>query len=435
MKSSVTGFPEFSLAERQIEKQIIAGLENLFSLYGFPSLETSSVETIETLLKKGETSKEIYVLSRLQDHDTPKSPKIGLHFDLTVPFSRYISENLAALTYPFKRYQIQKVWRGERPQAGRFREFTQFDFDVVDRNTLANHLEADILRVFSAALSYLTTFGLPRVLISFNHRALIHEILNLLGIRKNVFHPIITLIDHMPKTKPEIIVEEFAKLKLTSAQIDSIMVIARINAKGKDELLNELVRFIKINDKILEIAQNLTEKMAILNEQNNIISQIDLSVVRGLDYYSGCVVETYFDQYSSYGSICSGGRYDSLITAAGDNFPGFGLSFGLTRILSFLFDHKIIIPDKLSPAKVLIAVSSEETRFLSENIAEIFRSRSIPAEVAPAAKKFGDQIKYADRLGIPFVWFIEGIKTYSVKNLISGTQIPADPLIWTPDNV
>jgi histidyl-tRNA synthetase len=433
MKSSITGFPELSLAERQVEKRIITGLENIFSLHGFPNLETSSVETVETLLKKGETSKEIYVLSRLQDHSAGKAPKLGLHFDLTVPFTRYISENLSTLTFPFKRYQIQKVWRGERPQAGRFREFTQFDFDVVDRNTLASHLEADILQVFSAALNYLSTLGLPRILVSFNHRGLIQEILNLFGIQKNLFPAIIALLDHLPKTESKAVIDDLTALKLTANQIDGVLAISAIKATGKDELLNELSQIIKVNDKILEISHDLSEKIAILNGHNNIVSRIDLSIVRGLDYYSGCVIETFFDQYPNFGSICGGGHYGSLIKVAGDNYPGFGLSFGLTRILSFVFERNIIIPHKISPAQVLITVTSEETRFLSENLAQIFRSRSIPAEVAPAAKKFGDQIKYADKLGIPFVWFIEGPETYSVKNLKSGVQNPADPLMWTPD--
>jgi histidyl-tRNA synthetase len=433
MKSSIKGFPELTVSERFYERQVINKLSQTFELNAFSNIETASVENVSRLLQKGETSKEIYVLKRLQDQTDQTTNKIGLHFDLTVPLARYVGEFLNDLVFPFKRYQIQKVWRGERPQAGRFREFTQADIDIVGRNDLPSILELDLARTYAQAITQLQTIGLPKTIIRINHRELMNQIFISLNLDSEIVPHILNLIDKYHKLEAEVFQKSLSDLGLNKKTVNKVFEICAIQTTSKDELINKLANVVTITDImssiILEMAHFIHEVQ--LYTENACL--FDLSIARGLDYYSGIVIETIIENNENFGSICSGGRYDSLIKVGKNHFPGIGLSFGVTRLLQFLFDKQIIEPQQISPARVFITVNSEKSRFLSNQIADTLRQRNIPAEVSFTADKLGNQIKLADRQNIPFVWFIDENNQHSVKNLKTGEQIFADPASWSPE--
>ena len=421
--ASISGFPEWLPSERVVEQRVIDTLRRVFELNGFIGIETRAVEQGSSLLKKGETSKEIYLLSRLQEvgheSDTPVNDRLGLHFDLTVPLSRYVVEHSGDLAFPFKRWQIQKVWRGERPQEGRFREFVQADIDVIGNGDLPDHYEVELPLVMVSALEELRAFGLPKATVHANNRKLSEGFYRGLGLTD--IEGVLREIDKLDK----IGADEVAKLLVDTcgadeAQARACLELAMLARQGLDTL-----------------AMIVDE--AALIRPGAVIA--DLKIARGLDYYTGSVYETFLDGAASLGSICSGGRYDNLASQGNRKYPGVGLSIGLSRLVSYMLHSAGAHASRVCPASVLVAVWNEQDRSAANLIANTLRSRGIAADVAPTAAKLGKQIKYADKLGIPYVWFpagaTDGDDTASdeVKNIVTGDQQPADPKSWQPDTV
>jgi histidyl-tRNA synthetase len=339
-----------------------------------------------------------------------------------VPFARYVLENAGKLHFPFRRYQIQRVWRGERPQEGRYREFTQADIDVVDRDTLPFHYEAELPLVIGDALGGLP---IPPVRIQVNNRKLCEGFYRGIGLTEP--EAALRAIDKLDKIGPLAVADLLEKTAgTTPAQAKACLALAEIAAP--DASFADAVAALGVSDPLLE--EGLAELVRVIETGREYAPGLlvaDLRIARGLDYYTGTVYETQLVGYERFGSICSGGRYDNLASSGADRFPGVGISIGVTRLLGLLFGAGALSASRSVPTAVLVALADEESRPESDRVAAALRARGIPTEVAPAPAKYGKQIRFAERRGIPYVWF-----GAEVKDIRTGAQEPADPATWTP---
>lgn len=434
----ISGFPELLPAERLAEQQIIDQLRAVFELHGFAPIETRAAEPLDQLLRKGEIDKEVYLLRRLHaaEDEGADGSALGLHFDLTVPFARYVLENAGRLEFPFRRYQIQKVWRGERPQEGRYREFTQADIDVVARDVLPFHHDVEVARVMAEALSALPV---PKLTLQVNNRKLIE------GFFRGVGAPdpaaVMRVIDKLDKVPAELIGGMLvSEAGLSAQQAGACLALADI--RTPDSSFCQRVKDLGVSDPLLD--EGMAELAAVVEGCASLAGdrfavQADLRIARGLDYYTGTVFETRLAGFESIGSICSGGRYDSLASDARTSYPGVGISLGVTRMLIPLFARKKLGASRSVPSAVLIALPDEQHRADCDAVAQRLRARGVPCEVAATPQKYGKQIRYADRRGIPFVWFPAGTDTEdgqpspdTVRDLRTGEQLTADPDRWLP---
>jgi histidyl-tRNA synthetase len=433
----LSGFPELLPAQRFAEAQVVGTLSRTFELHGFAPLETRAVEPLDQLLRKGETSKEVYVLQRLQALEqggdaapAERTAGLGLHFDLTIPFARYVLENSGRLEFPFRRYQIQKVWRGERPQEGRFREFTQADIDIVGRDTLPFHHDVEVARVMVDALTRLDF--LPPFRLQVNNRKLIQGFYA--GIGAQDLAEVMRIVDKLDKLpEDEVRALLVAEAGLSEEQAGRCLELAGIAAV--DTSFVKQVRSLGVSNDLLE--EGLTELATVIEGCADLVTDrvavvADLKIARGLDYYTGTVFETRLDGFDWLGSICSGGRYDALAHDGRTAYPGVGISLGLSRLLVPLFQRGLLTTDRSVPSAVLVALPDEEARPTCNAVAQRLRARGIPTEVAAAPQKFGKQLRYADRRGIPFVWFPDSGDGHQVKDIRTGDQGPADPDRWSP---
>ena len=425
----LSGFPELLPSQRFVEQYVLDALRETFELHGYANIETRAVEPMSQLARKGEIDKEIYVVRRhAADPGQTDPDELGLHFDLTVPFARYVLENAGHLAFPFRRYQIQKVWRGERPQDGRYREFTQADIDIVGENVLAAHHDVEIPLVMLEALENLhESVGLPPVLMRVNNRQLAEGFYRGLGIDDPA--AVLQRVDKLEKIGAGAVIDSLAEIGLDSERAEKVVALAGI--RTADDSFVDQVRALGVTHELLDQGlELLSEVVAAAREAVPGRLVADLSIARGLDYYTGTVYETQLVGYESMGSISSGGRYDSLATDGKQTYPGVGISLGVSRMLVPLLAKGRLVASRSVPTAVLVAVNDEETRGEADAVARALRSRGIPTEVAPKADKFGKQIRHADRRGIPYVWF--GGMDGEVKDIRSGDQIAAQAASWDP---
>jgi histidyl-tRNA synthetase len=355
---------------------------------------------------------------------------MGLHFDLTVPFARYVLENAGKLEFPFRRYQIQRAWRGERPQEGRYREFTQADIDVVMKDELPFHFDVEVARVMAEALSGLP---LPPLRLRVNNRKLIEGFYRGLGAEDPA--GVITVIDKLDKMSREAVRDLLTgDAGLSDAQADLCLALADIETT--DSSFAERVRALGVTHALLETG--IGELAAVMDgcaSSNTDRFQVvaSLSLARGLDYYTGTVFEIYMDGFENLKSVGGGGRYDALASDGKTTYPGVGISFGISRTVVPLINRGVLSADRSVPSAVLVALTDEGSRGAADAIAQGLRSRGVPTEVAVAAQRFGKQIRYAERRGVPYVWFpgADGA-THQVKDIRSGAQSDADPDTWDP---
>ncbi len=430
--SGLSGFPEFLPAERNVELHVLDHLRRVFELHGFANVETRAVETTETLQGKGEIDKEVYVLKRIHAGDDEGDAGLALHYDLTVPFARYVLENAGRLEFPFRRYQIQRVWRGERPQQGRFREFTQADIDIVAKDELPFHFDVEVAQVMAEALGGLPV---PQLTLQVSNRKVLEGFYLGLGVKEPT--AVMQVIDKLDKVPAGALATQLTDLGLTDEQTASCLALAEIATP--DTSFVERVRELGVSHELLDTG--LTELAQVIGSTRSVDGvtvMADLRIARGLDYYTGTVFETRMAGYEHLGSICSGGRYDQLASDGRHTYPGTGISLGVSRLLVPLLADGLT-SDRSVPSTVLVALVDEDSRETSDEVASRLRARGIPTEVAATAQKFGKQIRYAERRGIPFVWFpsdpheVPGADgAQSVRDIRSGDQVEADPDEWSP---
>ncbi|KOX22130.1 histidine--tRNA ligase [Nocardiopsis sp. NRRL B-16309] len=422
----ISGFPEWTPQVRAVEQRWLDHIRAGFESFGFASVETPSVESLDVLMAKGETSQEVYTLHRLQsDAKDDSDARLGLHFDLTVPFARYVAQHFNELTFPFKRYQTQRVWRGERPQEGRFREFTQCDIDVINVDSVPLHFDAELPRIVHQVL---TGLDLPAWTLNVNNRKVLQGFYEGLGVKDPV--AVIRAVDKLHKIGDEGVRGILLGDGLTGEQADACLALARI--RGADAA--ERVAALGVTSPLL--TEGLDELTFVLDEladlpEGSVVA--DLSIARGLDYYTGTVYEASFDDDPGYGSICAGGRYENL---AGQfirrRLPGVGISIGLTRIFAKLVAEGRIEEGRACPTDVMVVVPGAERRADALRTGALLRERGFNTEVFHSTAKVGKQIQYAAKKGIPFVWFppFEDGGEHEVKDMGSGEQASADPATW-----
>ncbi len=427
----VSGFPELLPADRNAELAVIDRLRTVFELHGYANIETRIAEPLDRLLKGGEIDKEVYVLRRLQaDDDDASDTGLGLHFDLTVPFARYVLEHAGKLEFPFRRYQIQKAWRGERPQEGRFREFTQADVDVVTKDELPFHFEVEVARVMADALSGLP---LPPLRMRVNNRKLIQGFYRGIGIEEPT--AAIRIIDKLDKLPAETVAAMLGtEAGLSEQQVKQCLALAEVSTR--DTSFVEAVRGLGVEHDLLDTG--LEELAAVMEgcagfASERFVVEANLSLARGLDYYTGTVFEIHMEGFEFLKSVGGGGRYDALASDGKTTYPGVGISFGISRTLVPLINRGHLTGSRPVPSAVLVALPDDDARPDCDRLAQQLRHRGIPTEVAASAQKYGRQIRYAERRGIPFVWFPGGQdQQHEVKDIRTGEQVPADPASWSP---
>ncbi|MDR2896229.1 MAG: histidine--tRNA ligase [Propionibacteriaceae bacterium] len=423
--AAISGFPEYLPAGRRVEQAAVALLESVFSLHGFSSIQTRSLEPLTELARKGDITKEVYVVRRIHADQSDRD-ELGLHYDLTIPFARYVLENAGHLSFPFRRYQIQPAWRGERPQEGRYREFWQADIDIVGDTNLAGHHDGEVIAVMLEACARLDQeLGIGAVRMRLNHRQLIQGYYEGLGLTDPL--SIIQVVDKLDKIGAAGVTEILDGQGITAEVIAKILRFASISSRA--DSIEQDLRALGVSNPRFD--QGLTELMALFDQVNQQFPGqvlIDCQISRGLDYYTGAVFEVALVDNPQLGTIAAGGRYDSLASQGKRRYPGVGISFGLTRVLAPLIKRGHLQADRQVPSVVMVLVDDEPTRAQAEAVAKALRTNGIPCEVSPTAAKYGKQIQLADRRGIPFVWFggLEG----QVKNIRSGDQVAAQAEDW-----
>ena len=414
------------LPAQQIKmERMMAILRESYALYGFTPLDTPVIESAEVLLAKGggETEKQIY---RFQKGDSD----LALRFDLTVPLAKYVAAHYGELSFPFRRYQIGKVYRGERAQRGRFREFYQADIDVIGDGKLDILNEAEIPAII---YNTFTKLGLKKFRIRVNNRKLLNGFYQMNGMQERA-GDIMRTVDKLDKIGSEkvrqLLIDEVKMLPCKAENVLDFMAISGTNA----EVIGALERYRGMEELF---DQGLDEMIAVTRylkdfgvpEEN---FAVDLTIARGLDYYTGTVYETVMTDHPEIGSICSGGRYDNLAEYYTDKqLPGVGISIGLTRLFYVLNEHGLLSDEPItSPCDALVLPMTEELGF-AVSAATTLRSAGLRTQIYGEKKKFKAKIGYADRLNVPFVVFIgedeirEG--QLSVKDMQSGEQVKLPP--------
>ena len=417
---TLSGFMELLPAAQEQMERIMQTLRETYALYGFYPLDTPVLEASEVLLAKGggETEKQIY---RFQKGDTD----LSMRFDLTVPLAKYVALNYGQLTFPFRRYQIGKVYRGERAQRGRFREFYQADIDIIGDGQLDIINEAEIPSIIYKTFSRL---GLKRFKIRINNRKVLSGFFAMLGLSDKA-SDVMRTIDKLEKIGPdkvrEILTEDCGA---TSEQADEILKFITIEG-GTQGILEALKGYEGKNETLDQGISELTT-VATYMEGFGVPAdhfEIDLTIARGLDYYTGTVYETTMLDHPEIGSICSGGRYDNLAEYYTDKkLPGVGISIGLTRLFFVLQDKDYLNQNPpASPADVMILPMTDEVGPAIE-LATRLRDNGIRVQLHCEKKKFKAKITYADKLAIPYVIFmgedeIEN-NVVALKELATGEQ-------------
>lgn len=415
---TLPGFMELLPSDQILFNQIKNTIANSYENFGFLPLDTPIIELSEVLLAKagGETEKQIY---RFEKGDSD----LSLRFDLTVPLAKYVAINYNELTFPFKRYQIGKVYRGERPQKGRFREFYQCDVDIIGDNELNIVHDAEIPNIIYTTFKSL---GFNDFTIHINNRKILNGLFSMLGLTE-ISVDVMRILDKIDKIGLEAMISEFEKINVSKEAIDKITEFISIEGTA-DEKLEKLKLLDSSNELyVLGISEleQVVSNMRLLGLPDTHF-MIDLTIARGLDYYTGTVYETFLNDYKQIGSVCSGGRYDNLAEFYTDRkFPGVGISIGLTRLFYKLNELNVIESKNKSITKVLvISMDSDITPCLP--VASKLRSAGINTEVYMEDKKIKAKFKYADKLQIPYVAVIGeseiATNTISLKNMITGDQ-------------
>ncbi len=419
---TLRGFRDYPPELMIPRERMLETCRRVYRSYGFAPIDTPALEYAEILLGKGgaESDRQLY---RFTDHG---NRDVGLRFDLTVPFARFAAQHIGKLGTPFKRYHMGPVWRGENPQHGRYREFWQCDFDTIGTTSNAADIEtALVIHDLVAALD--ADFGFDGFEVRVNNRLLLNGVLEGLGISDRAV-PVLRVLDKLPKIGPEKVTEEMiAATNVTTAQAERVLKLAA--TKGDNfEVLAAVEREFGSNAKTAEGLAKLRELLSVAKTAGipNDRIVIDLSICRGLDYYTGTIFETFLRKLPGIGSICSGGRYDNLASLYTKQvLPGVGASLGLDRFLAAV-EELGRLKKIATPAPVLVVLFEPSRLGDYQRIARILRSAGIGAEVFPEAKKIGSQLKYADDRGFRVALIAGGNEfsesVWKVKDLTTKTE-------------
>ena len=419
---TLAGFMELLPNEQILFNQMKETIEKTYQRYGFLPLDTPIIELSEVLLAKagGETEKQIY---RFEKGDTD----LSLRFDLTVPLAKYVAKNYGNLSFPFRRYQIGKVYRGERAQKGRYREFYQCDIDIIGDGELDIINDAELPSVIYTLFKEL---GFDDFTIKINNRKLLNGLFESLS--QNIESiEILRIIDKIEKIGKDAVISELEKLGLNNEDINKIIKFIEIDGTTDEKL--EKIENLEIENETYKNGLNEIKEVIKyvrifgIPEQN---FRLDLTIARGLDYYTGTVYETFLNNYRELGSVCSGGRYENLAQYYTDKkLPGVGVSIGLTRLFYKLNELKLINVKQKSISKILIIPMIEDLE-IPIKLATKLRNLNISTQIYLNDKKLKAKLKYADKLEIPYVILIgeDEIKENKVKlkNMKTGEEKKVD---------
>ncbi|MDR2338311.1 MAG: histidine--tRNA ligase [Deltaproteobacteria bacterium] len=414
----ITGFVELLPEEQLLFEQMKSTIENSYRLFGFVPIDTPTIERLEVLLAKvgGETEKQIYRIQR-------DNSEQALRFDLTVPLARYVAEHYADLNFPFRRYHIAKVFRGERPQKGRFREFFQADIDIIGDNELALTHDAEVVAVISHTFKSL---GFSNFVIHINNRKILNGFLASIG-KQETSVEALRIIDKLEKIGVAEVKSELSQLGFDAAAIDKFITL--VSQQGDSKTVFQTLNSISVDNELFTVGvkelQEVIDMLQVLDvaPENYVV---DLSIARGLDYYTGTVYETFLRDCPSMGSVCSGGRYDNLAEFyTTRKLPGVGISIGITRLFAQLLALGVFKTGRATPAEILVIPMADNVRYATQ-IASTIRGLGIATQVYLDQAKTKKKFTFASKQKFDFVIIVgedeEKEQTFSLKNFSTGEQ-------------
>lgn len=416
---TLPGFMELLPQDQILFNNMYDTIRKVYERFGFLPIDTPTIELSEVLLAKagGETEKQIYRFNK-GDSD------LSLRFDLTVPLARYTAEHFNDLVFPFKRYQMSKVFRGERPQKGRFREFYQCDIDVIGQEDLDLIFDAEIPTVIYNVFQEL---NIGKFTIRINNRKILNGFFAALNLEEQA-SDILRIIDKIDKIGADEVTKELLEFNIASDIVNKIMNFIAIKGTN-DDVINSLRNLNIENEQFnlgIEELETVINGLRDFNVPEDYF-KIDLTIARGLDYYTGTVYETILDDYPRLGSVCSGGRYENLTGYYTEQkLPGIGISIGLTRLFSQLKEIELIENSKRSLTQVLVIPFDKKDIRYTLNLASKIREAGINTDVYYQNKGMKQKMKYADRLDIPYVVLIGEDEVNAnkamLKNMLTGEQ-------------
>lgn len=414
--STLPGMMELLPEDQMVFDTIKRRIEDVFIKNAFFSIDTPAIEKLDVLLSKGggETSKQVYRI------DSSKKNQ-GLRFDLTVPLAKYVSMYMQDLAFPFRRYQIAKVYRGERNQKGRYKEFYQCDIDIIGNQKLSLYNDAEIVKCMYEALK---SIDVPDFEFQFNNRKILNGYFSNLGVED--FESCLRIIDKLDKIGIDNVKEELSKLNLDNEKIDSILNFLQIDGTNQ-EIIEKLELLNIANDLFVcgldELKFVYDDILSLGVSPDNI--KINLSITRGLDYYTGSVFETFFKEYREIGSICSGGRYDSLANNfTKSKLPGVGMSIGLTRLFYQLQELNLVKGQQTNFDCIIIPMKGYEKNAVK--LMNDLRSSSVRCMSYLEDDKLKKKFNYADKLSVKYVIIIGQDEVeqnkFTLRNMENGNQ-------------
>ncbi len=416
--SVLAGFIELLPKEQMMFTRMQDTIKQTFESYGFIPLDTPVLEKSEVLLAKsgGDTAKQVY---RFTKGDTD----MAMRFDLTVPLARYVAQHYGELVFPFRRYHIGKVYRGERPQKGRFREFYQCDIDIIGNGSLGIINDAEIVSIINSTFEAL---NIGEFTVMINNRKLLNGFFESWGVTDTV--EVLRIVDKLDKIGEDAVRKELLNLGTKEAAVDAILTLTSLGGSYEDILAR--LKALEIDNELFQTGLNELDAVCAQMKAFGIPEgrfTINLKIARGLDYYTGTVYETYLKDYPELGSICSGGRYDELASNyTKQSLPGVGISIGLSRLFYQLCQAGIVdMGGRMTPSEILFIPMQGTMGYALSKAAE-FRRAGIPCETYMNEGKMGKKFGYADKLGIPYAAVIGEDEmtrdTLTMKNMATGEQ-------------
>ncbi|MEH2233427.1 MAG: histidine--tRNA ligase [Nostoc sp.] len=437
--STPSGFPEFLPSEKRLELYLLDIIRRVFESYGFTPIETPAVERLEVLQAKGNQGDNIIyginpILPPNRQAERDKSGETGsearaLKFDQTVPLAAYIARHLNELTFPFARYQTDVVFRGERAKDGRFRQFRQCDIDVVARRELSLLYDAQMPAIITEIFE---AINIGDFLIRINNRKVLTGFFKSLGIAENQIKSCIGIVDTLEKIGESKVKQDLEKEGIAAEQSQKIIEFIKIDG-SVDEVLDKLKHLAQNLPETEQLSLGVTELETVIAGVRNLgVAEnrfcIDLSIARGLDYYTGTVYETTLLGHEALGSICSGGRYEELVGVfLGEKMPGVGISIGLTRLISRLLKAGILNTLAATPAQVMVVNMQEDLMPTYLKVSQHLRQAGINVITSFDKRPLGKQFQLADKQGIQFCVIIgseeAAVQKSSLKDLKTGEQV------------